>query len=93
MGAVIWAVGPAAVVEGAARCGFETCGAHPAPPHPPPRPGRLRASAKCQAEKRKTINGDDLLWAMETLQVRGGRGGTRQCRVRGLFSYTPSPGL
>ncbi|KIZ04211.1 Nuclear transcription factor Y subunit B [Monoraphidium neglectum] len=26
------------------------------------------ASAKCQAEKRKTINGDDLLWAMETLQ-------------------------
>jgi hypothetical protein len=30
----------------------------------------LRASAKCQAEKRKTINGDDLLWAMETLQVQ-----------------------
>jgi histone H3/H4 len=29
----------------------------------------LRASAKCQGEKRKTINGDDLLWAMETLQV------------------------
>lgn len=26
------------------------------------------ASAKCQGEKRKTINGDDLLWAMETLQ-------------------------
>ena len=25
------------------------------------------ASDKCQREKRKTINGDDLLWAMETL--------------------------
>lgn len=31
-----------------------------------------RASAKCQTEKRKTINGDDLLWAMETLEVRRG---------------------
>lgn len=27
----------------------------------------LRASDKCQKEKRKTINGDDLLWAMATL--------------------------
>lgn len=26
-----------------------------------------RASDKCQREKRKTINGDDLLWAMATL--------------------------
>jgi Histone-like transcription factor (CBF/NF-Y) and archaeal histone len=26
-----------------------------------------RASDKCQREKRKTINGDDLLWAMGTL--------------------------
>lgn len=25
------------------------------------------ASSKCQREKRKTINGDDLLWAMATL--------------------------
>ncbi|KAJ8905504.1 hypothetical protein NDN08_002011 [Rhodosorus marinus] len=25
------------------------------------------ASDKCQREKRKTINGDDLLWAMNTL--------------------------
>ncbi|KAL7148677.1 hypothetical protein ABFS83_06G194400 [Erythranthe nasuta] len=25
------------------------------------------ASGKCQKEKRKTINGDDLLWAMATL--------------------------
>ena len=31
-------------------------------------PGLLhRASDKCQREKRKTINGDDLLWAMSTL--------------------------
>ena len=32
--------------------------------------GKLRpnaASDKCQQEKRKTINGDDLLWAMTTL--------------------------
>ena len=28
---------------------------------------RSRASDKCQREKRKTINGDDLLWAMTTL--------------------------
>ena len=28
---------------------------------------RCRASDKCQREKRKTINGDDLLWAMSTL--------------------------
>ena len=28
---------------------------------------RGRASDKCQREKRKTINGDDLLWAMSTL--------------------------
>jgi nuclear transcription Y subunit beta len=28
---------------------------------------RRRASDKCQKEKRKTINGDDLLWAMATL--------------------------
>ncbi|KAJ0047123.1 hypothetical protein Pint_06122 [Pistacia integerrima] len=27
----------------------------------------VRASDKCQKEKRKTINGDDLLWAMATL--------------------------
>lgn len=26
-----------------------------------------RASDKCQREKRKTVNGDDLLWAMSTL--------------------------
>lgn len=26
-----------------------------------------RASEKCQREKRKTINGDDLLWSMATL--------------------------
>lgn len=26
-----------------------------------------RASDKCQKEKRKTVNGDDLLWAMATL--------------------------
>lgn len=26
-----------------------------------------RASDKCQREKRKTINGDDLLWALSTL--------------------------
>jgi len=26
-----------------------------------------RASDKCQREKRKTINGEDLLWAMSTL--------------------------
>lgn len=26
-----------------------------------------RASDKCQREKRKTINGDDLLWALQTL--------------------------
>lgn len=26
-----------------------------------------RASDKCLREKRKTINGDDLLWAMQTL--------------------------
>eukprot|EP00793_Prasinoderma_coloniale_P005567 PRCOL_00004975-RA len=29
--------------------------------------GERRASDKCQREKRKTINGDDLLWAMSTL--------------------------
>lgn len=28
---------------------------------------KCRASDKCQREKRKTINGDDLLWAMSTL--------------------------
>lgn len=27
----------------------------------------LRASDKCSKEKRKTINGDDLLWAMSAL--------------------------
>lgn len=26
-----------------------------------------RASDKCQREKRKTINGDDLLWALQTV--------------------------
>lgn len=26
-----------------------------------------RASDKCQREKRKTVNGDDLIWAMTTL--------------------------
>lgn len=26
-----------------------------------------RASDKCLRERRKTINGDDLLWAMQTL--------------------------
>ena len=30
-------------------------------------PRRFRASDKCQREKRKTINGDDLLSAMSTL--------------------------
>ena len=30
-------------------------------------PPLRRASDKCQREKRKTINGDDLLWAMGTL--------------------------
>ena len=29
--------------------------------------GNCRASDKCQREKRKTINGDDLIWAMSTL--------------------------
>ncbi|CAL0334543.1 unnamed protein product [Lupinus luteus] len=29
------------------------------------------ASDKCQKEKRKTINGDDLLWAMTTLGFEG----------------------
>ena len=28
---------------------------------------RRAASDKCRAERRKTINGDDLLWAMTTL--------------------------
>lgn len=28
---------------------------------------RHRASDKCSKEKRKTINGDDLLWAMSAL--------------------------
>jgi nuclear transcription Y subunit beta len=28
---------------------------------------RGRASDKCQREKRKTINGEDLIWAMGTL--------------------------
>lgn len=38
------------------------------PPEPRTRPPPLRrASDKCQREKRKTINGDDLLWAMQTL--------------------------
>ena len=27
----------------------------------------IRASDKCQKEKRKTVNGEDLLWAMATL--------------------------
>ena len=31
-------------------------------------PGHVRAASdKCQREKRKTIMGDDLLWAMSTL--------------------------
>lgn len=29
--------------------------------------GACRASDKCQRERRKTVNGDDLLWAMTTL--------------------------
>ena len=33
----------------------------------PVSPRRRRASDKCQREKRKTINGDDLLWAMSEL--------------------------
>ena len=33
----------------------------------PAPPSLRRASDKCQREKRKTINGDDLLWAMQTL--------------------------
>ena len=36
-------------------------------PHSLLRPCHCRASDKCQREKRKTINGDDLLWAMSTL--------------------------
>lgn len=32
-----------------------------------PAPLYCRASDKCQREKRKTINGDDLLWAMGEL--------------------------
>ena len=39
-----------------------------------------RASAKCQAEKRKTINGDDLLWALETLEVRPPAAAAAACR-------------
>jgi len=31
----------------------------------------LQASDKCLQEKRKTINGDDLLWAMSTLGTSG----------------------
>lgn len=27
----------------------------------------VRASDRCQQEKRKTINGDDIIWALETL--------------------------
>lgn len=34
---------------------------------PPPPPRRRRASDKCLKEKRKTINGDDLLCAMSAL--------------------------
>lgn len=30
-------------------------------------PSLSRASDKCQREKRKTINGDDLVWAMSIL--------------------------
>lgn len=30
-------------------------------------PDSARASDKCLREKRKTINGDDMLWAMMTL--------------------------
>ena len=39
------------------------------PSSPPSSPPFLAAAAsdKCQREKRKTINGDDLLWAMTTL--------------------------
>ncbi|CAN6715272.1 unnamed protein product [Malus baccata var. baccata] len=33
----------------------------------PTAPATFMASDKCQKEKRKTINGDDLLWAMATL--------------------------
>jgi len=33
-----------------------------------PAPPACRASDKCQREKRKTINGDDLLWAVEMLR-------------------------
>ena len=29
--------------------------------------GTCRASDKCQREKRKTVNGDDILWAMQSL--------------------------
>ena len=35
--------------------------------HPRHRAVLYRASDKCQREKRKTINGDDLLWALSTL--------------------------
>lgn len=39
----------------------QSCVSHSLPP------AARRASDKCQREKRKTINGDDLLWAMTTL--------------------------
>lgn len=33
----------------------------------PTKTNKQQASDKCQREKRKTINGDDLLWALSTL--------------------------
>lgn len=40
-------------------------------PTPPARPGaasaRAAASERCRQEKRKTITGDDVLWALATL--------------------------
>lgn len=47
--------------------GPRLCRARHPLPRPRPLPCVCRASDKCQRERRKTINGDDLLWAMDTL--------------------------
>lgn len=52
-----------------------------------------RASDKCQREKRKTINGDDLLWAMATLgfedYIDPLKGYLAKYREVTLFAYFP----
>lgn len=68
----------------------------------PPCPCRVchmpRASDKCQRERRKTINGDDLLWAMDTLGFDeyiavslgawgGGAGPCPSCRRCGFWVH------